>query len=152
MLPYAPANVTHTASQQNVDGFSSGKIAQMVFWSTIAGPVFGADSLVADKTGVTLVPAATGHKPRAILGGWGMGIPANVDPAKKDAAWLALTWITSKAFNNYFTSQYQIDASRNSTYVDPTLVAQLPYLPIAGLGQCTARRPSRRPSWMTSSA
>ena len=104
----------------------------MVFWSTIAGPVFGEDSLVADKTGVTLVPAAPGQEPSAILGGWGVGIPKNADPAKKPAAWRALTWITSKETNKYFTQAYQIDASRNSTYVDPELVAQLPYLPVAG--------------------
>ncbi len=138
LRPYAPANVTSYGFAENVDGFSSGKIAQMVFWSTIAGPVYGADSLVADKTDVTLVPAAAGFTPSAILGGWGTGIPANVDPAKKDAAWLALTWITNKATNNFFTKNYQIDASRNSTYVDPELVAALPYLPIAGEANASA--------------
>ena len=101
---------------------------------------------------MTLVPAAPGNTPSAILGGWGTGIPSNVDPAKKDAAWLALTWITSKATNNFFTENYQIDASRNSTYVDPELVAQLPYLPIAGEANASARTPSRPPSSTTSSA
>ena len=139
-LPYAPENVTSYGFAENVDGFSSGKIAQMIFWSTIAGPVFNPEtSLVADVTGVTLVPANEGFEHTAILGGWGTGIPANVDPAKKDAAWLALTWITNKATNNYFTEKYQIDASRDSTYVDPALVAQLPYLPIAGEANAKAQ-------------
>jgi multiple sugar transport system substrate-binding protein len=139
-LPYAPENVTSYGFAENVDGFSAGKIAQMIFWSTIAGPVFNPDnSLVADKTGVTLVPANGDFKHTAILGGWGTGIPANVDPAKKDAAWLALTWITNKATNNYFTKAYQIDASRNSTYVDPELVAQLPYLPVSGEANANAQ-------------
>lgn len=139
-LPYAPANVTSYGFAENVDGFSAGKIAQMIFWSTIAGPVFNPEtSLVADVTGVTLVPAAEGHEHRAILGGWGTGIPANVDPAKKDAAWLALTWITSKATNNFFAKEYQIDASRNSTYVVPELVAEFPYLPVAGEANAAAQ-------------
>jgi multiple sugar transport system substrate-binding protein len=139
-LPYAPENVTSYGFAENVDGFSAGRIAQMIFWSTIAGPVFNPEtSMVADVTGVTLVPANEGFEHRAILGGWGTGIPANVDPAKKDAAWLALTWITNKATNNYFTEAYQIDASRDSTYVVPELVAQFPYLPVAGEANAKAQ-------------
>src|SRR5205085_821156 len=123
VLPYAPKNVTQYGFAENVDGFSTGKIAQMIFWSTIAGPVFDKEnSMVADKTGTAAVPAAAGQTPRAIQGGWGVGIPKNVDPAKKDAAWLALTWMTSKAFNNYEVKKYQIDASRSSAYTDPELV------------------------------
>jgi multiple sugar transport system substrate-binding protein len=140
VLPFAPKNVTTYGFAENVDAFSSGKIAQMIFWSTIAGPVFNPDnSKVADKTGVTPVPAATGQTSRAILGGWGVGIPKNVDPAKKAAAWRALTWITSKEFNNYETEKYQIDASRNSTFNNPDLVAKLPYLPIAGQANASAQ-------------
>jgi ABC-type glycerol-3-phosphate transport system substrate-binding protein len=129
LLPYAPKNVTTYGFSQNVDGFSTGKIAQMIFWSTIAGPIFNKDnSMVADKTGTGPVPAAPGQTPRAIQGGWGVGIPKNIDPARKPAAWLALTWITSKAFNKYEVSKYQIDASRTSAFTDPDLVKELPYL------------------------
>lgn len=139
LLPYAPANVTTYGFPENVDGFSAGKIAQMVFWSTIAGPVFNPDtSKVADKTGVTPVPAAAGQTPQAILGGWGVGIPKNADPAKKPAAWRALTWMTNKAFNAYEAEHYQIDPSRNSTYNDPALVAKLPYLPTSGAANASA--------------
>jgi multiple sugar transport system substrate-binding protein len=130
VLPYAPKNVTKYGFAENVDGFSTGKIAQMIFWSTIAGPIFNTEnSMVADKTGTGAVPAAAGQTPRAIQGGWGMGIPKNADPAKKQAAWLALTWMTSKKFNNYEVSKYQIDASRTSSFTDPELVAKFPYLP-----------------------
>jgi multiple sugar transport system substrate-binding protein len=139
LLPYAPKNVTAYGFPENVDGFSSGKIAQMVFWSTIAGPVFNPDtSKVADKTGVTPVPAAPGQTSQAILGGWGVGIPKNVDPAKSAAAWRAITWLTSKALNSYEAEQYQIDPSRNSTYNDPALVAKFPYLPISGAANAGA--------------
>jgi multiple sugar transport system substrate-binding protein len=140
LLPFAPKNVTQYGFAENVDAFSTGKIAQMIFWSTIAGPVFNPEtSVVADKTGVTPVPANAGETPRAILGGWGVGIPKNVDPEKLPAAWRALTWITSKAMNNYFTEQYQIDASRDSTYNDPALVAKFPYLPVAGQANASAQ-------------
>ena len=107
-----------------------GKIAQMIFWSTIAGPVFDKDkSLVADKTGTTVVPAAPGQKARSILGGWGVGIPKNADPAKKAAAWRALTWLTSKKANAFAVSKYQVSPSRASTFADPDLVKRFPFLP-----------------------
>ena len=139
LLPYAPKNVTQYGFSQNVDGFSTGKIAQMIFWSTIAGPVFNTNSSkVADKTGTTPVPAGPGQKSSAILGGWGVGIPKNADPAKKKAAWRALTWITSKKFNMYEEDKYQIDASRNSAFNDPSLVSKFPYLPNAGTADSSA--------------
>ena len=75
---------------------------------------------------MTLVPAAPGKKPAAIQGGWGMGIPKNVDPAKKAAAWLALTWITNKAINNFSVEKYQIDANRTSAFVDPDAGGEVP--------------------------
>jgi multiple sugar transport system substrate-binding protein len=139
LLPYAPKNVTKYGFAENVDGFSTGKIAQMVFWSTIAGPIFNPDnSMVSDTTGTGPVPAAAGQTPRAIQGGWGMGIPKNADPAKKEAAWVALAWMTSKAFNNYEIEKYQIDASRTSSFNDPGLVAKFPYLPDALKAASTA--------------
>jgi multiple sugar transport system substrate-binding protein len=140
LLPFAPENVTTYGFAENVDAFSTGKIAQMIFWSTIAGPVFNKEnSLVADVTDVTPVPAAPGETPRAILGGWGVGIPKNVDPALKPAAWRVLQWITSKEMNNYFADAYQIDASRDSTFNDPELVAEYPYLPVAGQANASAQ-------------
>ena len=132
LLPYAPKNVTKYGFAENVDGFATGKIAQMVFWSTIAGPIFNPEnSLVADKTGTGPVPADPGQVPRAIQGGWGISIPKNADPAKKDAAWLTLAWFTSKRVNNYLVEAYQIDANRTSSFTDPALVAKFPYLPDA---------------------
>ena len=67
---------------------------------------------------------------RAIQGGWGVGIPKNVDPAKKAAAWRALTWITNKETNIYEIEKYQIDANRTSAFADPELIKKFPYLPI----------------------
>ena len=129
-LPFAPANVTQYGFAENVDGFSTGKIAQMIFWATIAGPIFDEEnSLVADVTGTGPVPADPGQTPRAIQGGWGLGIPKNLDPAKKEAAWVALTWITNKAANRYAIDAYQIDANRTSAFTDAELVEKYPYLP-----------------------
>lgn len=129
VLPYAPKNVTQYGFAENVDGFSTGKIAQMIFWATIAGPILDPEkSMVSDKTGTGPVPAKEGQKPRAIQGGWGLGIPKNADPAKKPAAWRALTWITNKRSNLYAVEKYQMDANRSSAFADPELLKKFPYL------------------------
>jgi multiple sugar transport system substrate-binding protein len=129
VLPYAPKNVTQYGFAENVDGFSTGKIAQMIFWATIAGPILDPEkSMVSDKTGTGPVPANPDQKPRAIQGGWGLGIPKNVDPAKKAAAWRALTWITNKRSNLYAVEKYQMDANRSSAFADPALLKSFPYL------------------------
>jgi multiple sugar transport system substrate-binding protein len=140
LLPYAPENVTRYGCAENVDGFSTGKIAQMIFWSTIAGPIFNEEnSMVATVTGTGPVPADPGQTPRSIQGGWGISIPKNSDPAKKDAAWLTLAWFTSKRVNNYLVEAYQIDANRTSSFTDPALVAKFPYLTDALAAASTAQ-------------
>ncbi len=129
LLPYAPANVTQYGFAENVDGFSTGKIAQMIFWSTIAGPVFDPEnSLVADKAATAAVPAAPGQKPRSVIGGWGIGIPKNCEPDKKAAAWRALTWLTSKQSEIHQVDKYQITVQRASTFENPDLLSKFPYL------------------------
>jgi len=55
--------VTQYGFAENVDGFSSGKIAQMIFWSTIAGPIFNKEkSTVAEKTATASVPRVRGRR------------------------------------------------------------------------------------------
>ena len=90
------------------------------------------------------MPADPGQTPRAIQGGWGIGIPKNADPAKKAAAWRALTWITGKRTNDYSVEKYQMDANRISTFENPDLVEKFPYLPDA-LRRSTPPTPSRLP-------
>ena len=129
LLPYAPANVTQYGFAENVDGFATGKIAQMIFWSTIAGPVFDPEnSLVADKAATGPVPAAPGQTPGSVIGGWGIGIPQNADADKKAAAWRALTWLTSKRSEHHQVDKYQITVQRASTFQNPELLEKFPYL------------------------
>ncbi|MCH8807268.1 MAG: hypothetical protein IH986_14450, partial [Planctomycetes bacterium] len=85
-------------------------------------------------------PADPGQKPSSIQGGWGIGIPKNIDPALRGAAWRALTWITNKRMNRYLVEKYQIDANRTSAFSDPELIKEFPYLADSREGIATARR------------
>ena len=49
------------------------------------------DSPIADDLEITNVPGG-----RSVVGAWGMGIPANLDDARADAAWDFLSWMESE--------------------------------------------------------
>jgi ABC-type glycerol-3-phosphate transport system substrate-binding protein len=73
------------------------------------------------------MPADDGN-PRAIRGGWGLGIPTNIPQANKDAAWHILTFLTSTAHEKCQVMNYQTDPNRVSTATDPEVLAAYPYI------------------------
>ncbi len=138
-VPYAPAAVTSYGFTEGLDAFISGKVAMMLFWSTIGGSIYGPDSPVAATTETAVMPADAGQTPRAIRGGWGLGIPKNLPEKNKDVAWHLMTYLTSAEFEKYQVATYQTDPNRSSTFIDPELVSALPYLPIAGEAALSAQ-------------
>lgn len=130
VLPYSPAAVTQYGFTEALDAFSVGKVAMWPAWATIAGALYGPDSLVADSVAVAPMPAEDGN-PRGIRGGWGLGIPANLTQEQKDCAFHLLTYITSAEFEKYQVLNYQTDPNRISTGADPEIAAALPYIPAA---------------------
>lgn len=130
LLPFSPAAVTSYGFTEALDAFSAGRVAMWPAWATIAGALYGPDSGVADTVAVAPMPAEDGD-PRGIRGGWGLGIPANLPQANKDAAWHILTYITSKEHEKYQVLNYQTDPNRISTGSDPEIAEQLPYIPAA---------------------
>ncbi|MDQ3553077.1 MAG: extracellular solute-binding protein, partial [Chloroflexota bacterium] len=130
---YAPDAVSTYGFTESVDAMATGGVAMTLMWSTIAGSLFDAEtSQIADSVGVAVVPADEGATPSTVRGGWGLGIPANADPAKKDAAWAVLSFLTGQEFEQTQVATYKTDPNRRSTFTDPELTEQLPYLPVAG--------------------
>lgn len=126
-VQYAPSGVLQYDFTASTDAFSAGKTAMMIMWSTIAGPVYNPKtSRVAGKVGVAVPPGGG----RGIRGGWGIGIPKNA--RNKDAAWTVIAYLTSREWERYQTLKYQTDPTRNSTFFDPQINKQLPYLSTAG--------------------
>lgn len=132
-VAFSPSGVSSYGFTEEVDAFSVGKVGQIICWSTIGGSIYNPDSSnVADAVDVAPMPADDGQTPRAVRGGWGLGIPKNLPDERKDVAWHLLTYLGSKEFEKYQVSSYQTDPNRRSTFEDADLVAQLPYLPVAG--------------------
>lgn len=137
---YAPAAVSTYGFTESVDAMATGSVAMTLMWSTIAGSLYDPESSqIADSIAVAAVPADPGETGSAVRGGWGLGIPANADPARTDAAWAVLSFLTSKEFEQAQVGTYQTDPNRRSTFEDPGLVEQLPYLPVAGEAAETAQ-------------
>lgn len=130
LLPSSPSSVTQYGFTEALDAFSVGNVAMWPAWATIAGALYGPDSLVADTVAVAPMPAEDGN-PRGIRGGWGLGIPANLSQEQKDCAFQILMYITSKDFEKHQVLTYQTDPNRISTGSDPEIVAALPYIPEA---------------------
>ena len=130
LLPYAPENVTQIRLRRERRRLldRQDRADDLLVDDRRPGPQSPRTRWSPTTTATTPVPSGDGKSPRAIQGGWGIGIPKNLDPAKKDAAWLALTWITNKAVNRYSIEKYNIDANRTSAFNDPELVAKFPYL------------------------
>ena len=130
LLPFAPKNVTKYGFAENVDGFSTGKIAQMIFWSTIAGPVFDTEnSLVAETTRDDVRagrrwqiterdPGRLGHRHPEEL---------SIRQRKTRRGWRS-PGSPTRLINHYSIEKYQIDANRMSTFNDPELIEKFPYL------------------------
>lgn len=130
LLPYSPSAVSQYGFTEALDAFSVGKVAMWPAWATIAGALYGPDSLVSDTVAVAPMPADDGN-PRGIRGGWGLGIPANLSQEQKDCAFQILMYITSKDFEKHQVLTYQTDPNRISTGSDPEIIAALPYIPEA---------------------
>jgi ABC-type glycerol-3-phosphate transport system substrate-binding protein len=130
-VKYASPGVLDYDFTASVNAFAAGKTAMMMMWSTIGGPVYSPKtSKVANQVSVAVTPGNGANRGKAVRGGWGVGIPKN--SKVKDAAWATIAYFTTRSFEVYQTSKYQTDPSRKSTFVNPPLVKQLPYLPVAG--------------------
>lgn len=130
LVPFSPTGVAAATFTDALDQFAIGNVAMWPAWSTIAGALYGPDSMVADTVAVAPMPADDGT-PASIRGGWGLGIPANLSQQEKDCAWHILTQITSREFEKYQVLNYQTDPNRISTATDEEVVAALPYIPEA---------------------
>ena len=80
------------------ESFRQGIAANMQTWSIgAAGYNDPAQSKVVGKAGIMLAPPGKGMPRKYGVGGWGLAINNDIDPKKKEAAWLFIKWITSPA-------------------------------------------------------
>lgn len=113
------------------ESFRQGLVALMETWSVGAPGYYDPSmSKVVDSVGITYTPVGKGLPVKYGLGGWGMGINADIDPAKQEAAWKFIKWLTSPAVQKEFNMEGAGSYIRKSTLADPDLNAKYPFLPV----------------------
>src|SRR5476649_707047 len=76
---------------------------------------------VAGKLALAPMPGGHGES-----GGWGWGIPKNVSPEEKQAAWTFIQWVQSKHVETERALQGHAPV-RADVYKDPAVLAKFPY-------------------------
>ena len=75
---------------------------------------------VAGKVALSVMPGGHGES-----GGWGWGIPKNVDESTRDAAWTFIQWVQSKKVSVARALQGHAPV-RSDVYKDPAVLAKFP--------------------------
>ncbi|WEK49896.1 MAG: extracellular solute-binding protein [Candidatus Kaistia colombiensis] len=113
------------------ESFRQGLAAMMETWSVGAPGYYDPSmSKIVDSVAITTTPGAKGLPVKYGLGGWGMGINADIDPAQQDAAWKFIKWLTSPEIQKEFNMEGAGSYIRKSTLADPDLNKKFPYLPV----------------------
>lgn len=130
LFKYAPPGSTDYWWDQRETAFRSGNVAMMEGWSIArAGYEDPNLSTIVGKADVAAAPVAEGMSPKFGFGGWGIGINADSDPTKQEAAWVFIKWLTSPEIQKEWIL-HDGAPIRRSTLTDPELVAKYPWFPI----------------------
>jgi multiple sugar transport system substrate-binding protein len=113
------------------EAFRQGLAAQMQTWSVGAANYGNPDqSKVVGKFDITVSPPGKGVAKKYGVGGWGMAINADIDPKRKEAAWLWIKWLTSPAIHKDFNLRGAGSYLRISETHDAELKAKFPFVTV----------------------
>ncbi len=120
LLDYSPPDILSMSWYERVRPYASGKIA-MAYGYTLLAPYFERDpeSPAHGKTGYLPHPAGPKGRPLAPVGGYVLGIPANLAPERRAAAAEALIAFTSPEAQKLYVLNGSRTAPRYSVGADP---------------------------------
>ena len=125
LIDYAPLNILSMAWYERVVAYSRGEVAMSYGWSQRA-PYFELDETSPAHRTTGFLPHPRGPCGRNIapVGGYLLGIPANLDPKRLDAVWRALKLLTSPEAIKLYALNGSLVTSRFSVSADPEVRAQ----------------------------
>ncbi len=120
LLDFSPPDILSMSWYERVRPYAAGKIA-MAYGYTLLAPYFERDpsSPAAGNTGYLPHPAGPKGSPVAPVGGYVMGIPANIAPERRAAAAEALIAFTSPGAQKLYVLNGSRTAPRYSVGSDP---------------------------------
>jgi multiple sugar transport system substrate-binding protein len=127
LLEYSPPDILSMSWYERVRPYAAGKIA-MAYGYTLLAPYFERDpnSPANGKTGYLPHPAGPEGSPLAPVGGYVLGIPANLSPERRAAAAEALIAFTSPQAQKLYVMHGSRTAPRYSVGADPEVRAISP--------------------------
>ena len=126
-----PDGVVERDHEETVQLLAQGQVATITEWSafypTLTDPE---SSTIVNDLGIAVEPAGVAG-PAPALGGFSLGINAQIEEEKQKAAYLFIQWITSEANARDYTANGGV-SGRQSVYQDPALQEQYGYFqPVA---------------------
>lgn len=120
LLKYSPPDILSMSWYERIRPYAAGSIA-MAYGYTLLAPYFELDetSPAYGQTGYLPHPAGPGARPVAPVGGYVMGIPANLAPERLSAALEALTVFTSPEAQKLYVQNGSRTNPRYSVGSDP---------------------------------
>ncbi|KPP87560.1 MAG: multiple sugar transport system substrate-binding protein [Rhodobacteraceae bacterium HLUCCA08] len=120
LLRYSPPDILSMSWYERVRPYAAGTVA-MAYGYTLLAPYFERDpaSPAADQTGYLPHPAAPGESPLAPVGGYVMGIPANLPEDRVRAAVEALLVFTGPQAQKMYVQNGSRTNPRYSVGADP---------------------------------
>jgi len=122
LLQYAPPDILSMSWYERVRPYAAGTIA-MAYGYTLLAPYFELDpaSPAAGQTGYLPHPAGPGARPVAPVGGYVLGIPANLPPERIAAAVESLIVFTSPEAQKMYVQNGSRTNPRYSVGADPEI-------------------------------
>ena len=131
LFEYGPPGATDYWWDQRETAFREGLVAMMEGWSISRNDYEDPEmSQVVGQVDLSYAPAAEAvGEPTYGFGGWGIGINADSESAKQEAAWEFIKWLSSPEVQKEWVL-HRGPPLRTSTMNDPEIVAELPWMPI----------------------
>ncbi|OQY34405.1 MAG: hypothetical protein B6I38_02410 [Anaerolineaceae bacterium 4572_5.1] len=130
LFDYGPPGSTGYWWGDRETAFRDGNVAMMEGWSIARNDYDDAEqSSIVGKVAIVAAPVAEGVDAAVGFGGWGIGINADSDPVKQEAAWEFIKWLSSEEIQKEWVLHRGVPL-RRSTMTDPEIVEALPWMPI----------------------
>ncbi len=120
LLPFSPPNILSMSWYERVRPYASGAVA-MAYGYTLLAPFFELDdaSPANGRTGYLPHPHGPGAQPIAPVGGYALGVPANLPESRRAAAVEALIAFTSPEAQKLYIQNGSRTTPRYSVGADP---------------------------------
>lgn len=126
---FAHPQLLSMAWDETVQSLADSEVAMAYAWSgRIARFDLNLDSPAYHKVGYLPHPARPGLTPISPMGGYSLGIPNNIEPARIATAWRAIEYLTSPPLLKFYAQNGCLVSARFSVSADPEVKAMSPVI------------------------